>query len=41
MRENTQVRRYGTGRLELTVKSEADLEVAKKNIKTAYRCVGG
>lgn len=32
---------YGTGNLELTIKNETDLEVAKQHIETTYRRVGG
>lgn len=40
-RDVTSIGHYGTGDLELTVKSAADLEVAKPYIEKAYREIGG
>jgi predicted transport protein len=41
IRDVTGIGHYGTGKTEVTIKSEADLQLAKPLIEMAYRQVGG
>ncbi len=40
-RDVTNIGHYGTGEAEFTIKSEADLEIAKPFIELAYQKIGG
>jgi predicted transport protein len=40
-RDVSRIGHYGTGDLEVTVKTRADLEVAKPLVERAYREIGG
>ena len=40
-RDVTNIGHYGTGDLEVNVKTEEDLEIAKKYIEMAYKRIGG